>query len=95
MSLWMIPFFLFWGAVEWLGSVIAELAPAIGVGIGAVSAVAVVLSIAALVLATRLLHHDRRWVRGLSVLLILTAALAAMAFALVAVIAFVAVATLG
>ena len=80
---------------EWLVATLGSVAPFIGVTIGIVCAVAALLSIVVLVVAARvLLRSSRRWVRVIAVLLIVAETLATVAFAMVAVIAFVAVALL-
>ena len=94
MSLWMIPFFVFWGVVGWLFERLAELAPAIGLTIAVACAVAAVLCVVALLVAARrLLRHERRWVHWIGVLVVTVAVMASLGFALVAAVAFVAVAS--
>jgi len=92
----MIPFILFWSAVGWIRDRIVELAPAIGLTIGVVSAILAVVSVVLLIAIPRpLLRSARGWVRALGVLVAVVAAMAAVAFALVAVVALVAVASFG
>jgi hypothetical protein len=93
MSLWMVPFFLFWGAIERISDWIGAIAPAIGIVIGALSAIAALLSLVVLLIAARRpLRSERRWVRVAGWIIVTLEALATPAFAIVAIVAFVAVA---
>ena len=95
MSLWMIPFILFWSAIGWIRDLLVELAPVVGISIGVVSVILAVVSVVLLIaVPRRLLRSSQAWLRGVGVALAVVAAMAAVAFVLLAVIAFVAVATL-
>jgi hypothetical protein len=95
MSLWTLPFFLFWAAVNWLYNLILELAPIVGIAIGVVAVIATILSVVVLVVAARVLvPARRRWVRVTGRILIALEIVATLAFAGVAVIVFSAVALL-
>ena len=91
----MVPFVLFWGAVEWLYNLILELAPVVGVAIGVVAVIAAILSVVVLVVAARaMVPAQRRWVRVAGRIVVGLEIVASLAFAGVAVIAFAAVAIL-